>query len=197
MSCSRIRDMFGAYWDDEITQAEREWIETHFTSCPPCRVEYESFARTLELVASLPREEAAPDLVERVMNRTRRLTAPADRLPVRRVAWVPATAVAALVALALVTLSPWSPLTARHPAGQGDPAVSRVALAPSAAPQAPRVPERRSQAATQLAAAADSLFDHSEDVEFILDPVTVRRGHVHPAAAKGAAVQGERAVITF
>jgi anti-sigma factor RsiW len=72
MRCDRIRGLFGAYWDDEITQAEREWVESHFAACTPCRDEYESFSRSIELVSSLPREEASPDLVERVMARVRR-----------------------------------------------------------------------------------------------------------------------------
>ena len=27
MSCKRARNLFAAYWDDEATQAEREWLE--------------------------------------------------------------------------------------------------------------------------------------------------------------------------
>ena len=30
MKCSKARRWFGAYWDDEITQAERELLEAHF-----------------------------------------------------------------------------------------------------------------------------------------------------------------------
>ena len=29
MKCGQARRLFGAYWDDEITQAEREWLEAH------------------------------------------------------------------------------------------------------------------------------------------------------------------------
>ena len=50
-----------------------------------------------------------------------------------------------------------------------------------------------------LAGATDDLFDHSEDVEFILDPVALRRGRAIPLPSTPAAgdVQVERAVITF
>jgi hypothetical protein len=48
----------------------------------------------------------------------------------------------------------------------------------------------------QLASIPDSLFDHSEDVEFILDPVTLRRGRA-TVTRLPAGVQGEKAVISF
>ena len=198
MKCAQVRELFGAYWDDEITQAEREWIESHFAACASCRDEYETFSRTLELVGSLPREEAAPDLVERVMARTRRATTTPDRLPAGHIGWIPVTAAAALLILAGATLSPWliAPIARRAPvrgpavATQlpvANPAVSRTA--PAAAPS--------KVGGGAVATIADSLFDHSEDIEFILDPGTVRRGHVRPVAPRAAAVQGERAVITF
>ncbi|MEK7329389.1 MAG: hypothetical protein AAB113_01165, partial [Candidatus Eisenbacteria bacterium] len=43
----------------------------------------------------------------------------------------------------------------------------------------------------------DSLFDHSADVEFILDPVTLRKGRAHTVLRLNPNVQGEKAVITF
>ena len=45
--CDQARRLFGAYWDDEVTQAEREWLESHLGGCPACRQQYEQFARTL------------------------------------------------------------------------------------------------------------------------------------------------------
>ena len=47
------------------------------------------------------------------------------------------------------------------------------------------------------AAISDSLFDHSEDVDFVLDPVTLHRGRAHTASRLPRNVQGEQAVITF
>ena len=37
MNCGDARRLFGAYWDDEITLAERDWLESHFASCAACR----------------------------------------------------------------------------------------------------------------------------------------------------------------
>ena len=64
--CSKARRWFGAYWDDEITQAEREWLEAHFAACTKCRGDYDRFAQTLESVASLTRIEAAPGFRETI-----------------------------------------------------------------------------------------------------------------------------------
>ena len=44
---------------------------------------------------------------------------------------------------------------------------------------------------------ATLVFDHSNDVEFVLDPVTVRKGRAHTALKINPSVQGEKAVITF
>ena len=200
MRCARVRGLFGAYWDDEITQAEREWIEAHFASCPACREEYESYSRALELVAALPREEVASDLVERVMARTRRSSPAADQLPAPRVAWIPVTAAAALAILTFATLSPWLRVTREtHPSPP--PAAPAVAARAPVRIGASPAPRRAAAAAPASGAAvatlADSLFDHSEDVEFILDPGTVRRGHVRPLSPRASSVQGERAVISF
>jgi anti-sigma factor RsiW len=206
MKCDRVRGLFGAYWDDEITQAEREWMDAHFASCAACKSEYEGYARTLELVSSLPRIEAAPDLVDRVVARAKRAAATADELPSPRVAWVPVAAVSALALLAAAVLGPWmtaGPI-ARHAAATTTPATAQlqqpVRVLPSHAGQATtRAGHVNTHAAggEQVAVQVDSVFDHSEDVEFILDPVTVHRGRMRPVTPRVASVQGERAVITF
>jgi anti-sigma factor RsiW len=200
MNCSQSRSLFGAYWDDELTQAEREWLEAHFAACDACRGEYERFARTLELVGGLPRIEAAPDLPERVLSRVRRATPVRDRLPVGAPAWIPVTATVALAAIAVtVVLQFAAPLIARRMSGPPPPAVAlrepvRVRAASTPVPvTAPGVASLR-----VAGAIPDSLFDHSEDVEFVLDPVTVRKGRAHPASRLAPhTAQSDQAVITF
>jgi len=108
MTCARARRLFGACWDDEITQGEREWLDAHLSACANCRKEYEALARTLEAVASLPREEAAPDLLERTLARARRAAPAPDRLPETRRPWVPITATAAAAVLVLTVVAPWT-----------------------------------------------------------------------------------------
>ena len=95
--CKQARRLFGAYWDDEATQAEREWLEAHLNSCAACRSEYDSLASALECVGSLPRQEAAPDLLERILARTRHSVPAPDRVFAPRPRWVPATAAAVLL----------------------------------------------------------------------------------------------------
>ena len=75
------------------------------------------------------------------------------------------------------------------------------------------VVERRASAPTGLApnavtpdaavsgapagAATDSLFDHAEDVEFVLDPVTMRHGRATVSRPLPEGVRTERAVVSF
>ncbi len=200
--CTRAHDLFGAFWDDEITRAERDWLEGHFRDCAACRSEYETYSRALEMVQELPRAEAAPDLAERALAEARRRAPEPDRIFVRETPrWAPVAAAAAvlLAVLALlpyVTRMPGSPLLAQRPGTVAAPRL--VAAVPNAA-TAPVTPET---AATAPAAGAgttvaDNLFDHSEDIDFVLDPVQVRRGRAVAVSNLPEGVQGEQAVITF
>jgi hypothetical protein len=198
MNCRQSRGLFGPYWDDELTQAEREWLESHFASCPPCRTEYEQFAHTLEAVGSLPRAEAAPDLAERALARARRTAPERDRLPSATPAWVPATATVALAAIAVTVVLQFAlPLVANRgvmppTASVPQPVLVRQASAPLPATPASAVAVR------PATAIPDSLFDHSEDVEFVLDPVTVRKGRAHPASRLAPpSATSPQTVITF
>ena len=196
-SCTRARDLFGPYWDDESTLAEREWLEGHFAACVACRESYEQLPRTLEAVATLPREEAAPDLAQRVLVAARRATPARDVVFVRETpGWVPLTAAAAAVLLVLTSIVPYVTQT-RLPStlDRRDAAIvePRLVAASPAQPFAPRPDAARHGAPT----ASDSLFDHSEDVDFVLDPVTLHRGRARTATRLPQGVQGEQAVITF
>lgn len=202
MNCRQSRRLFGAYWDDEITQAEREALDAHLSGCRSCRERYDALARTLELVSGLPRVEAAPDLAERVLARARHAGRTPDRLPSAGVRWVPLAAAAALMLVSGVAAVRWAALRSGP-----DPANAPVAVRVAPAPGEPTpatgatgaAGEPRVEEATLVAGAVpDSLFDHSEDVEFILDPVTVRRGRAHPATRLAPPiVRGEQATITF
>jgi len=208
MKCSQARRLFGAYWDDDATQAERECVEAHFAACAECRREYEEYSRALEWVATLPRVEARPDFTERVLARARRATAVPDRMREPGVRWVPATAAAALLVVVAGLLSPWlgirpgTHLAGRTPAGTvvREPELVQPQLATARDEGAPARESGHSGRGSQLAGGpsfdADSLFDHSEDVEFILDPITLRRGRAAVSrVTKGS--EGKPAVISF
>ena len=206
MKCAQVVRLFGAYWDDETTQAEREWVEAHLASCSSCRKEYESFTRTLELVGSLPRVEPAPDLVERVLTRARRASPAADVVPVKSRPWVPVTAALALIVIAGSLALPW--FGARNERRE---TAGRVALQPEPvrlpAVQSPGTPPASTGVETPAATGAlvasdagsttssDSLFDHTADVEFILDPVRLQRGRA--TVSRPPATSGQKAVISF
>ena len=204
--CDQGRRLFGAYWDDEVTQAEREWLESHLAGCPACRQQYEQFARTLETVGSMPRTETASDLPERALAAARRASAVPDRIAAApaQPRWVPVTAAVALLLVGLspllTTLGPMLSSTSStvsssrstRSLGQHEKPVAEPYLAASVQPGKSSAPAPRP--ATTL---ADSLFDHSEDVEFILDPVVLHRGRAQAASHLPAGVQGEQTVISF
>lgn len=191
--CGRARDLFGPYWDDEVTRAEREWLEGHFQSCAACRSEYDQFARTLEAAASLPREEAAPDLAARALAAARRAAPAPDVIFVRETPrWVPVTAAAAVVLLVVATLGPYLP------GRRGSvPLTGRIAAVPEARLVQVRAPGAAPASGTVAVAVMDSLFDHAEDVDFVLDPVTPREGRTQSSVRLPGGIQGEQTVITF
>jgi anti-sigma factor RsiW len=190
--CDQARRLFGAYWDDEVTQAEREWLESHLGGCPACRQQYEQFARTLETVGSMPRTDTATDLPERALVAARRAAAIPDRIAVApaRPMWIPVTATAALLLLASSTLLPWL----------GTPAVQQMFAHRETRVTEPRIVYATAQSpgeAKSEAALVDSVLNHSEDVEFILDPVVLHRGRAQAPSRLPKGVQGEQAVISF
>jgi len=201
MRCDQSRKLFGAYWDDEVTQAEREVLESHFGACERCRTEYESFARVLEWMGSLPRAEAAPDLAERALARAKRNSPVPDRIPSATPRWIPVTAAAALVGLAAAAVLQWTGAPEGRYAAREPQPVAQPVLVGSASPSSVAAQPGTPTVATanQVAVAVtDSLFDHSEDVEFILDPVTLHKGRAHTVSRLAQPqVKGETAVITF
>ncbi|HET7225506.1 MAG TPA: zf-HC2 domain-containing protein [Candidatus Eisenbacteria bacterium] len=199
MNCHDAHRLFGGCWDDELTQAERDWLERHLAACARCRVEYDELARTLELAGSLPRIEPDAELVERVLARTRRATVAPDRVTLARPmgAWL-ATAAAGLAITGLL-LAPWRPwLQAPHALPHA--AAVMAQLTPVRQPELRHpVMAARSGAGHERVAAADTLFDHSEDVEMVLDPVVLRmhNGRASVVRSTTPAVHGEQAVISF
>lgn len=199
MKCAHVRRLFGAYWDDETTQAEREWLEAHLASCADCRREYDELTKVLEWTTSLPRVEASPDLVERTLASARRAAAVGDRLPGPSVRWVPVTAAAALLLVAGTLVVPWLPIGSRSRTAQrasAPPPPAREAVLVQPAPSQVASNSSGGHAEGAVASIPDSLFDHSEDVEFILDPVTLRRGRA-TVTRTPASPQAEQAIITF
>ncbi len=199
--CDQGRRLFGAYWDDEVTQAEREWLESHLASCVGCRQQYEQFARTLETVGSLPRTDTATDLPERALAAARHAAAVPDHVTVAvpRPAWVPLAAAAGVLVVSALALLP---LTGPHDGGpkarlalDDKPVAQARIVRTSSSPAGGLLADRGSASASSTL--ADSLFDHADDVEFILDPVVLHRGRARAVSHLPAGVQGEQTVISF
>ncbi len=200
-NCSKARRWFGAYWDDEITQAEREWLEAHFAACGRCRADYERLARTLEGLGSLPRHEAAPDFVERAVARARRAAPMADALRQPRRAWASVAVAASLLLVASTLFAPWAgrgsrptamrPVVPQEARLVGTTQAEAVAVPPATGVASPSTTLTQDQ----VAALVDSLIDHTDDVDFVLDPVRVSREHT--AGRRLQPVQGQHAVVTF
>lgn len=201
MNCGQARNLFSAYWDDVVTQAEREWLESHFASCPSCRREYDQLTHTLEAVSDLPRVEVSPGFADRVLAEARRRSPAVDRMPVAARRWVSITATAVLLAVLTGMVMQWSgmPLAPRRAASVALEQPVLVTPGPNTAKTNGAAPQAADESwMAGNAGVADSLFDHSEDVEFILDPVTLRRGRAHTVVrVQPQPARGEQAVITF
>jgi anti-sigma factor RsiW len=192
MNCNRARQLFGACWDDELTQAERDVFEAHLASCGSCRQEYDGFSRALELAASLPRVEASPEFVDHVLARSRRAVPAPDVVAAPAPRWVPALAAAAgVVIVAAVLVMGYSLQQAKGPVpGQAPGIVATGGPAePELVPQAPAQPGTPRPEPAR--ASDDDLFDPDKNVEFVLGSVAVDRGRVKRDP------EGQQPVITF
>ena len=157
-------------------------------------------------MTTLPRIEPAPDLLERALARSRRMAPAPDRVGAAAFPWVPVTATAALMIVAFSIVSPWlaprAPRVARDAGVSQGPVLQPELRPPSTVAARTTLPGARGAslahpglASDPMASVPDSLFDHSDDVEFILDPMTLHRGR--PAAVRARSVQGQQATITF
>jgi hypothetical protein len=127
-----------------------------------------------------------------------------DRLPVRPARWIPVTATAALLTIAATMLMQWmgiTPVARIAPAPHATTVTEPVLVNAGGAVATPTGDLSRARDAIADADWAsgvpDSLFDHSADVEFILDPVTLRKGRAHTVLHLNPNVRGDKAVITF
>jgi len=79
MNCRRADQLFSAAWEDELSLAERETLETHIESCAACRRSYDEFTRVMEAVQGMPKAEASADFADGVWSRIRAAEQPAAR----------------------------------------------------------------------------------------------------------------------
>ena len=221
ISCERAQTLFGPGWDDELSVVERESLEQHFAGCNPCRRDYDELARTLELVQGLPRPQVSGDFATRVLAEARRREVEGGRglLITRgwfahpaRLAIAAALVVAAGVSGLMMSPKPQAPRVAAQQVAAPAPVVTTPvpivtppATLASAGPASPArsnakptlARPQRSRPAEVFAAVPDSLFDHTADVELVLDPVTLRKERGRGYTPVQTTVKGEQASITF
>jgi len=221
ISCERAQTLFGPGWDDELSVVERESLEQHFAGCNPCRRDYDELARTLELVQGLPRPQVSGDFATRVLAEARRREAEGGRglLITRgwfahpaRLAIAAALVVAAGVSGLMMSPKPQAPRVAAQQVAAPAPVVAAslpIVTPPTTLASAGPVSPARSNANPTLArpernrpaeaytGLPDSLFNHTDDVELVLDPVTLRKERGRGYTPVQTTVKGEQASITF
>ncbi|GCE06367.1 anti-sigma factor family protein [Dictyobacter aurantiacus] len=67
MNCEQVRDLLSAYLDDQLTANERQYVDTHLTSCPHCAGVLADYRRFDTLLAQLPRVTPTTDLRDRIL----------------------------------------------------------------------------------------------------------------------------------
>ena len=69
---SQATELFSAYWDRELGDAEKGALEEHLRSCLVCRREFQTFEKTVNAVATLDKQVAPPDFAEGVRGKIRK-----------------------------------------------------------------------------------------------------------------------------
>jgi len=121
--CERTDSLLSFFIDDELSPAERRFVEGHLVACPRCRRQRDDLGTVLDRVRRLPRIVAGPDFTERVLAEA--MGRPAAGLeepvvPLRPPSfprWAPPlAAAAALGVLAFLAVTRWiGPGTAPQP----------------------------------------------------------------------------------
>ncbi|HNT33418.1 MAG TPA: anti-sigma factor, partial [bacterium] len=57
--CTEYRELFGQYLYGELPEDERERVESHLRTCPPCQQEIQEYQRVLDLLDNEARQEPA------------------------------------------------------------------------------------------------------------------------------------------
>jgi hypothetical protein len=69
---SQATELFSAYWDRELGDAEKGALEEHLRSCLVCRREFQTFEKTVNSVATLEKQVAPPDFADGVRTKIRK-----------------------------------------------------------------------------------------------------------------------------
>ncbi len=81
MTCHDTRPLLSLYLDGAASREERQVIELHVRNCAACKGQYEQLRRTHQLIASVGRKPAPPDLALKVRVALSQEMAAARRAP--------------------------------------------------------------------------------------------------------------------
>src|SRR5262249_25373083 len=114
--------------------------------------------------------------------------------------WVSIAAAASVLLVMGTVITPWlmlgrraAPLVALGERTPREAHLVNTMTTPGPSSSAPAGTSTKSQA--EMVAVVDSLIDHSEDVEFVLDPVRVSRGRAAVTSSRPEPAQRHQAVV--
>ncbi len=114
--CDKIKDLFGAYLQDDVTPSERATVEEHISSCEKCAVDLKSRQRVLEMIKPAPPPDEIPQKIQDdfAWNVYRRIAADTmhqrtRRVFVRRFVLQPTFAAVAIVAVLAIGVTQFRP----------------------------------------------------------------------------------------
>jgi hypothetical protein len=81
MNCRQARELFSSRLDNELDHGEGLLFEQHVAGCVACSEQWAAFARTVQLVRSLPQHAPDPSFVGQVLDRVRAYEAGATEAP--------------------------------------------------------------------------------------------------------------------
>jgi anti-sigma factor RsiW len=60
--CEEIRDDFSGYFDNTLSLESKKEVSHHLSRCMACSAEYRGFARTIEVIRAIPKDQPVMDL---------------------------------------------------------------------------------------------------------------------------------------
>jgi len=69
MNCEKCKELLVAYVEDLLDESQKQAIESHLKSCPPCRAEADKIVGLRERLITNGKALAQSDLEEKVLHR--------------------------------------------------------------------------------------------------------------------------------
>lgn len=107
MNCEQVQELLSPYIDNVLEAEEKCRIARHLEMCGECSNEYATLLETVNLLKTLGDEELPEGFNDRLMDRLRACRRSRNRIP----AWLPTGAVAAILVILFLGLSPGHFLT--------------------------------------------------------------------------------------